>query len=106
MLPRPWIPILAALLLAVAGGASGDAGYCGAGSFNCCPQKCCNPFSGLFHFKSRHCCDPCYQTCQDVVWEQQTYTCCKTVYDQVTTQTPVTCCKTVYDTCYRDECYT
>lgn len=100
-----WIPIVAALLLALNAGSTAEAGYCGAASYKCCPTSCCAP-SGEYAQAKQCCTYTCYKPVKEIVWETEEYTCCKTVYDRVCEKVPVTCVKTVYETHYKDVCYT
>src|SRR5436305_1194043 len=79
----PWMPLLAALLMALGTGSTANAGYCGAGGFNRCPSAACAPCGASCQSQVSR---PVYNTCYRDV-------CCKTWQTQT-------------QTCYRDVCYT
>src|SRR5262245_54985293 len=97
-------PLLAAMLLALAG-AQAEAGlFCGMGRFRCCPSDSCKPCGD--YGSARACSSPCYKNVYETVWCTEEYVDQCTVYDTCVERVPICCNRTVYDTCYRDECYT
>lgn len=99
-----WIPLLAALLMALGMGSTANAGYCGGGCFNRCPADACAPCGDYCQAKVS--CSPGYRTVREIVWDRQNVTCCRTVMDHIVEQVPVTATRNVYETHYRDVCST
>ena len=80
-------------LLASFGMSQADAGYCGAASYNNCPDQEIMP-CGLF-CEARDCCVE-YKVVKETVWETEHYTCKEKVFDTIYEQVPVCCEKKVY----------
>ena len=97
-----WLPLVAALLVALNDGNTAQAGWFGAGGYSCCPTTACSSCGDYCNAKTSGCAQ--YRTVREIVREQQQYTCCKTVYDCVTEKIPVQCTLTVRETYFRDCC--
>ena len=60
-----WIPFLAAALITACFGGQAQAGYLGAGSYNCCPTEACTSCGD--YSAAKECSSTCYKTVVETV---------------------------------------